>query len=395
VGRARLTIMAGQVAIACVLLVGASLLGRSFLALLTTDRGYDPSGVITARLSLPGSIYTPERRYMVAEAVLARLAGMPAVADAAFTSESPLTAGGSTAAFTLRRPGSSITAQASPRIVSPRFFSALGMRIQSGRGFNGEDTQASAPVVVVNRGFARRYLDDDALGARLPMGVGYQSPDTEATVIGVVDDVRPLAAAEVTQPEMYYSFLQLKGQLPVPSVTLFLRARGDAAPLATGIRTAIREVDRTLVSESVMTMEDRMLIGLARPRLYMILLGGFAFFALLVAAVGLFGVLSHTVAQRSREIAVRSALGARPSDIVRLVVGQGLAITAAGVILGLSAATMLAKSMSTFLYGVTPYDRLTFVVVPLLLLGVAAVACLAPARRAARMDPVHVLRKAC
>jgi predicted permease len=393
VGRARLAIMATQVAIACMLLVGASLLGRSFLTLLGTDRGYDPSGLVIARLSLPESMYTPQRRYVMLDGILERLNAFPAITRAAFTSELPLTAGGSTSAFTLRQPGGTITVQASPRVVSPGSFSALGMRLVAGRGFTESDTDASTPVVVVNRAFVRRYLEGNPLETKLPMGAGYLQGDVEATVIGVVDDVRYLPGGDASQPEMYYSFRQFKGQVMVPVVTVLVRGQGDPSSLAATIRAAVRDVDGTLVPEAIMTMEDRLLIGLARPRLYTILVGGFAAFALIVAAVGLFGVLSQTVVERSREIAVRSALGARPSDIVGLVVRQGLTITAAGLTVGLGLSSVLARSMSFLLYGVTPHDRLTYAAVPLLLLVIAAVACVVPALRAARMDPVRVLRQ--
>ncbi|MEN3337535.1 MAG: putative transport system permease protein [Acidobacteriota bacterium] len=175
-GRARFGIMAGQVAIACVLLVGASLLGRSFVGLVTADRGYDPSGVLIARVSLPASMYSPERRYVILHSILDRLGAIAGAADAAFTSELPLTPGGSTSAFTLRRPGGTLLVQASPRIVSPRCFPALGMRIVEGRGFSEADTQGSAPVTIVNRAFARRYLDGVALGTSCRW-----EPDTAAT----------------------------------------------------------------------------------------------------------------------------------------------------------------------------------------------------------------------
>jgi predicted permease len=391
-GRARVTIMATQVAIASMLLVGASLLGRSFLTLLSTDRGYDPSGLVIARLSLPESMYTPQRRYLMLDGILERLNANPAIGRAAFTSELPLTAGGSTSAFTLGRSSGPIAVQASPRVVSPGSFSALGMRIAAGRGFTESDTDSSTPVVVVNRAFARRYLEGNPLEAKLPMAAGYQQDGVEATVIGVVDDVRYLPGGDASQPEMYYSFRQFKGQVTVPVVTVLVRGSGDPARLAAAIRASVREVDGTLVPEAMMTMEDRLLIGLARPRLYTILFGGFAVFALIVAAVGLFGVLSQTVVERSREIAVRSALGARPSTIAGLVVRQGLIITASGLIVGLAVSSLVMRSMSFLLYGITPYDRLTYAAVPLLLLAIAAVACLVPALRAARMDPVRVLR---
>jgi putative ABC transport system permease protein len=392
VGRARMLIMSGQVAIACVLLIGASLLGRSFLALLTADRGYDPSGVMTARVSLPDSMFRPERRYQIARQVLDRLSAMPGVSDAAVTSELPLTPGGSTAAFTLHGPSGPVSVQASPRVVSARSFSALGMRVIAGRGFSDSDTESSPPVAAVNRLFANRYLHGNAIGARIPMGIGYMDPDSDATIVGVVDDVRYLATNDSTQAEVYYSYRQLKGRLIVPVLTLLVRTPGDPAALAGALRSAVREADGMLVSESVMTMEDRMLAGLARPRLYTIVLGGFAVFALAIAAVGLFGALSYAVAQRSREIAVRSALGARPSQILQLVVRQGLTIALAGIVVGVLAAVVLARSMATFLYGVTPHDAVTFVSVPLLLLAVTAIACFIPARRAARLDPLRVLR---
>jgi predicted permease len=391
-GRARAAIMASQVAIACVLLIAASLLGRSFLALVSADRGYDPSGVLTARLSLPASMYTPERRYTIVRDLLDRLAAAPGVTHGAFTSELPLTAGGSTSAFTLRHAGRTMTAQASPRIVSAHAFPALGMRVSSGRGFADSDTDGSIPVAVVNRAFARRYLDDDALGARLPMAAGYQQREMEATVVGVVDDVRYANGADTAQPEIYYVFRQFEGRLVVPTVTLLIRTTGDPVRFAGNVRAAVREVDRMLVAEAVMSMEDRLLGGLARPRLYTVVLGGFASFALIVAAVGLFSVLSQTVADRSREIAVRTALGARPSDIVRFILRQGFVMTVAGLLAGLAAAAALGRSMSSLLYGVTAHDAPTYILVPLTVLLIAAIACLVPALRAARLDPARVLR---
>src|SRR4051812_30846015 len=391
-GRTRAAIMAGQIAVACVLLVGASLLGRSFVSLLNADRGYNPSGILTARVSLPASLYTADRRYAVVRGILDRLMPMRAATHVAFTSELPVTPGGSTSAFSIRRPAGVVTVQASPRLVSAGALTALGMRMLEGRDFNNMDTEGAPPVAIVNHAFARRYLDDAALGAKLPMGVGYLDPQSEASVVGVVDDVRYVAATSSTLPEVYYSYRQLNGQLPVPSVTFVVRTAADPRALADDLRTAIREADDTLVPEAIATMEDRVLAGLTRPRLYMILLGGFASFALIIAAVGLFAVLSQTVVQRSREIAVRTALGARPLDIFRLVAVQGLGIAAAGLSTGIAAAALLARSMSSFLYGVTPHDRPTYVFVPLLLLAVAMMACLGPARRAMKVDAVKVLR---
>jgi putative ABC transport system permease protein len=393
--RARMLIMTGQVAIACVLLVGTSLLGRSFIALIDADRGYEPSGVITSRLSLPAAMYTPEQSHSMLRQILDRLRSMPMVADAAFTSELPLTPGGSTSALTIRSrhaDGGTILAQASPRVVAPRYFSALGMRIVAGRGFSDSDTETAPPAVVVNPAFARRYLDDSPLGEALPMGLGYGQEQREATVIGVVDDVRYPTAADSSQPELYYSYRQLGGRLTVPVVTLVVRTHGDPVALAPALRAVVREADAGLVPDAVMTMEDRMLTTLARPRLYAVLLGTFAALALAVAAVGLFGVLSYSVAQRSRELAVRTALGARRIDIAALVLRQGLAVTGAGLAAGLLGSLALMRSIETLLYGITVRDGVTYVAVPIVLLFVAAAACLVPARDAARIDPLRALR---
>src|SRR6185436_18003655 len=178
------------------------------------------------------------------------------------------------------------------------------------------DTETAAPVAIVNRTFASRYLNNAAAGARLPMGVGYQDPTREATIVGVVDDVRYISSTTSSLPELYYSYRQFGRRLPVPSVTFLVRSSADPRALTAGVRTAIREADDTLVPDAIATMEDRVLTGLARPRLYTILFGGFAALALIIVSVGLFAVLWQTVAQRSREIAVRSALGAQRGDIL-------------------------------------------------------------------------------
>ena len=184
----------------------------------------------------------------------------------------------------------------------------------------------------------------------------------------------------------------MEGRLPVQTVTLLASASSAAALDTATLRSLLREADDRLVAEAVMPLEQRMLTTLARPRLYAVLLAGFAGFALVIAGVGLFGVLSYSVSQRSRELAIRTALGARRLDIFRLVLLQGLVVTLAGLAVGLVASTWLTRELATQLYGVTPHDPLTFVVVPLVLLCASALACIVPARRAARLDPLRVLR---
>lgn len=396
--RARMLIMVAQVAIACVLLVGASLLGRSFIALVNADRGFDPTAVLSARLSMPATMYpAPERRFALVEQILHRLAAVPGVAEAAFTSELPLTSGGSSAAFEMKSraaAGGMVRVQASPRIVSARYFSTLGMHMRAGRAFSDDDTETSEPVVVVNQSFARRYLGLAPLGSKVPLA-GYAPPDgeqIESTVIGIVEDVRYVNGAGSSQPELYYSHRQMRGRLPVQTVTLLARTTNDFGTAAAALRSVVREADARLVADLVLPLEQRLLATLTRPRLYAVVLGAFAGFALLIAVVGLFGMLSHAVSQRSRELAIRAALGARRADLLRLVLGQGLAVICAGLVAGMFASIWLMRLLSTQLYGITAHDTLTFALVPLALLLCGALACLLPAHRAAGLDPLRVFR---
>jgi putative ABC transport system permease protein len=393
--RARAVIMAGQVAVASVLLVEASLLIRSFVAMLNVDRGYDVTNVLTARVPLPAASYSGQRRAVLLERILERLRATPGVTQAAVTTILPLGSSDSVVAFGLPPSGGSgdpVQVQSGRRTVSPSYFAAMGMRIVEGRPLTVEDTQASLPVVVVNRTFARRYLDDAPLGRRLPAGLDADRDEQLWHVVGVVEDVQMQRVTDLPTPEIFVSFAQLRSGVTVTDPALVVRTSGDAAAFVPQLRHIVRQQDASVALDAVETMEQRLLGNLARPRLYALLLGGFAVVALAIATVGLFGVLSYTVAQRSREIAVRSALGARPIDIVVLVVGQGIAITGIGLVAGVAAALILTRSISTFLYGVTTHDRVTFTAVPLLLLAAAAIACYVPARRAANLDPQQVLR---
>jgi putative ABC transport system permease protein len=395
IARSRLAIVAAQVSIASVLLTGAALLGRSFVELLHADRGFDPSRVLGAAIPMPAPAYTPERRTAALQDIVDRVRAIGGVRHAAFTSEYPATQGGSTSSMTLpSRDGSggTIVAQASPRLVSPDYFAALGLRVLRGRSLLDSDTQTSQRVVVVNETFARRYLGD-TLDVKVPMGVWGGSPHGDATIVGVVDDVRYVGATVTTLPEMYFTYRQLDVGMRSTIGTLLVRADGDPSLLAAAVRTAVRQTDAALVPAQLMTIEQRLLMtSLARPRLYATLLGCFAIAALVVTGVGLFGVLSYTMAQRTRELGVRSALGAQSSDLVALVVRQGMRVTFAGIAAGLIAAAWLTRFIGTLLYGVTPGDWPTYVIVAVVVAAVGALACLVPARRAARLDPLRALR---
>jgi putative ABC transport system permease protein len=385
--RVRALIMTGQVAIACVLLVGALLLGRSFVAMMHADLGYDPANVLVARVILPRPDYTAPQRRQVVEQIVARLAATPGVVRVAPASSIPFTPGDSLSSFPLtKRDGTAAQVQTGARHVSPGYFAALGQRVIEGREFTPQDDTAAQEVVIVNREFSRKYLDGRAFGWTLP-GADDKPP---RPIVGVVEDTARHSVGDAPQPEVYYPL----SQRPVyaTDINFVLRTADDPRSLVPAVRTILRDAAPRAPLESIMTMEDRVATSLSRPRLYAVLLGTFALFALAIAGVGLFGVLSYAVALRAREIGVRTALGARVRDIVALVVGQSLAIAIAGVAIGLIASFWLTAALQKFLFGVTPRDAVTFAAVAAVLLFVAVLASIVPARRAARVDPVKVLR---
>jgi putative ABC transport system permease protein len=399
--RTRAAIMIGQVAIACVLLIGAALLMRSLRSLIEADRGYDPTNVLTARLPLTADV-PGERRVQLLDTVTERLRTVPGVTHAAYSTGLPFVSAGGFTAFKMRSPlvpDREIDVQATQRIVSPDYFGAMRLRLVSGRLLSEADTAVSPPAILVNRTFARQYLGERAVGSRIPQlgpragRLSFAAGRAEMEIVGVVDDMRQDSVDAAPQPEIYASFKQLtaeatRGFDPI----LVVRTSDDPVAHVPALRGIVREVAPNAALDSVMTMEDRVSQSLARPRLYARMLVWFGAFALLIAGVGLFGVLSFSVARRTREIGIRSALGADASDVVRLVVSQAVPIVALGLILGVGAALAGVRLLSPFLYGVHRYDGVTFLAVPLLVLVVALVACVVPARRAARLSAVTALR---
>jgi len=301
----------------------------------------------------------------------------------------PLTDSESMQAFDMPNPrkgGEKLTVRTALRVVSPGYLPALGVRLLRGRQFTAADTATSQRVAIVNETFARAYLGDDPLAARLPK----DQEGHETAIVGVVNDVRPDAATG--SPEMFVPVPQYQ-DVPGGDPIVTIRTAGDPVNLAPVLRGIVRDVDATLALGSIMSMEDRLLERLARPRLYSTVLAAFAGLTLLVAAVGLFGVLSYSVMQRSREMAVRAALGASPSRLLRLVVVQGLTMTALGLAAGLVSAYALARSMSGLLVGVTASNPASYAAAAALLLVASVVACAVPAIRAARLDPMAALKR--
>jgi putative ABC transport system permease protein len=398
--RVRTTFMAGQVAVACILLVGASLLARSFMALLDVNRGFDPRGLLTMRVPQPPQT-TFEKRRALLERLGPRLAALPTVTDVAFGNALPFVTPGMYRGMTMvlpRDPSRKADVQTTIRAVSPEYFQAMRLRMVQGRALNDLDTEASTPAIVVNRTFASRYLGQRPLGQHLDLGLANLRP-TE--VVGVVDDMRQGSNSSepsstfggVLDPPQAEIFLPHR-QWPfaIEDVIVVIRSSGDPAALAADARALVRAEDPTLPIDSVMTMEDRVAASLAGPRSYVVFLVGFAICALAIASVGLFGVLSYTTSQRTREIGLRTALGAQPADVLALVSRQAATITVAGLVAGLAVAFFLSQYLSTLLYGISARDALSFVLVPLVLIGVSILACAAPAWRATRIDPLVALR---
>ena len=264
------------------------------------------------------------------------------------------------------------------------------MRILHGRALSDADAATSAPVVVVNRAFAAAYLPGDGVGVRLPMlhGTGLGSPE----VVGVVEDAQAQAGVDAASPEVFVSYRQLEEGMRMPTPVVMVRTGRDPAALTALVRETVRGIDRAVAVDSIVTMEDRLRTGLAQPRLYAVVLGIVAGFTLLLAASGLFGVLSYSVGCRTREIGVRAALGARPIQIVALVMRQEALVAAAGLAGGLILAALLAGSMARLLYGVPPRDPATFAAVAVLVIAVCGAAAVTPIRRAMRVDPIRVLK---
>lgn len=393
-GRLRTGIMIGQVAAAAVLLVGAGLLGRSFSALWTADRGYEPVNVLTARVPMPDRGFTAARRAEVMQQLLGRVRAMPGVRHAGYTSVLPLSNVDALMGFTLpgRGPGGTVlNAQAAVRSVSPGLLQALGATLAAGRDFTDTDTPAASPVLLVNETFVRTYMENGGVGTRLPVSA---DPDrNESEVIGVVRDIQPQTRGEQPRPEIYFAAAQVAAGLGYSEPVIVARTSADPGALIPALRDAVQQIDGRIVLDNVLTMEDRLRAGLARPRLYALLASSLSSLALLIAGVGVFGVLSYSVAQRRREIGVRMALGARPRDIIALTIRQGIWITGAGLVVGLGAALLLVRYLRGLLWGVVPFDAVSFAVVPVVLLIVAAAACWWPARRASRIDPLTALRQ--
>lgn len=389
--RLRALLVVSEVALSLMLLVGAGLLIKSFLRLTHVDPGFTVTNVLTMQLSLTRAKYPePQQTAAFFQSLVSRIESLPGVQAAGTVTELPLSGQDNYTFFTIEgKPPvafGSLENDASIRVVSPNYFRAIGIPLLKGRFFTDRDSINAPKAIVVSESFARRFLpNEDPIGKRLTIDFG--QPWT-GEITGVVGSIHHSSLAQEPTGEMYVNH----AQTPKPMTNLVVRAAGDPSKLTAAIRSEVQALDKDLPIYNVKTMEQRVSESAAQPRFRTLLLGLFACVALLLASVGIYGVISYSVTQRTHEIGIRLALGAQASDVLRLVVKQGMVLALIGIVIGLVAAFAVTRVMVSLLYGVTATDPVTFVGVSLLLAGVALVACLVPARRATKVDPMIALR---
>jgi len=386
----RSLLVVSEVALSLVLLVGAGLMIRSFLLLSHVETGVNTRNVLALDLSLYESRYAqPHVRANFLQQVAERVRTLPGVKSASWATDLPLSDNTDCLSFSIAgrpEPGPGKAREARFNVVGPGYFQTLGIPLLRGRDFTGQDTGATPGVVLINQAMVRSYwADEDPLGKQITMdGKSFFS------IVGVVGNVHQLGQVSETSPEFYLSYLQ--DPVDWPYRTLTVRTAGDPLKLVNLVKQAVWSVNRDQPVSNIRTMEQVLAESVAQPRIFTLLLGVFAALALALASVGIYGVVSYSVSQRTHEVGVRLALGAEQFDVLRLVIGQGMLLTGIGLGIGLAGAMALTRFLSSFLYGVRPTDPITFAAVALVLAVVALLAAYIPARRAMKVDPMVALR---
>jgi len=381
-----------QIALALVLLVGATLMLRSFARIRTLDPGYQPDRILTASLTMPDSRFPgrePERKAFLAK-VVERAAALPGVESAASVMGMPLTViGANSQVFVLGRPEPK---PSEPQVsgysqVSPNYFQTMGITLLRGRQFDSRDTADASFVAIVNETFARVFFpNQEVIGQRLRVMDSYRDRPTE--IIGIIRDTRQRGITSNPGPEMYFPVMQrcwANGQI-------VLKTKGDPAAMIPALTKAVTELDSRQALYFVRTMPSLMEDATTQQRLQMMLLSVFSAIALILALVGVYGVMACVVVQRQHEIGVRMSLGAQRRQMLGMILGQAMKLSAVGICLGLAAAYGLTRMLRSLLFEISPTDPLTFFVVPCVLAGAAFLGSWLPARRAARVDPIIALR---
>jgi putative ABC transport system permease protein len=386
--RLRQTFVVGEIALAVVLLVGAGLMVRSLWALLSVDTGVRTTGVTAAMLPLPVNRYPALGEQADAyHRVLERVRQHPSVSAAAVAFPLPFQSKGSSASFSVEGEPSTSRANRPSALfntVSPGYFRTLGIPLLRGRDFQESDREKAMPVVIVTRAFAERYLPgkQDPVGRRLLLG------GDPFTIVGVVGDFRRDSLDQPAEPMLFMAYRQFS----LPFMSVVVRSAAPQTAVTTLIRQEMRDIDRDLALAEVTTLDEARGKTMAQPTFRakaLVLFGGLA---LLLASIGVYGLLSQSVAQRTRELGVRIAVGAGPADVYRLVIGEGLRLTGIGLVAGVLMALLASKGVAALLYGIAPTDATTFTMVIGTLVAVAVAASYLPARRAMRVSPIEALR---
>ena len=399
--RARAALVVAEIAVTLVLTVGAALLIRSFARLQNVDAGFDAAHSLAADIPLSAAKYAKDDlRTSTVDRLLERTAGLPGVKGAAVTTILPMSGAGATIHFNVKgRPPANPDqwTLAGYRAVSGAYFQTMGIPLKRGRLLDAHDRQGAPRVIVINETMARQHFPhDDPIGQRIQLGA---TPDPDPQnpymeVVGVVGDVRQQPDAEA-KSEMYVPY----AQYPDPflrrmyaNVILVVRADGNPAALAGSVREIVRVIDSDQPLANVRTLDEVLSASVSQPRFRTVLLGCFCGIALVLAAIGVYGLLTHAVAQRTNEFGVRMALGASPSSVLALVLREGIALALTGVAIGLFAAAAFVRVLQSVLFEVSPWDPLAWIVSAGTLLAVALFASWLPARRAVAVDPVVTLR---
>ena len=378
-----------EISLAMVLLVAGGLLIRSFALVTSVNPGFDPNNVTEAEVSLPQFQYsTPQQWTAFSNELLARLHAQPGLQDSALAAPLPMDRQGqATFAFSIvgnppLPPGKSTTADYAT--VSPDYFHVMRIPLLRGRFFSEQDSPSNPNVAIISETLARRYFpNQDPIGRQMRFGFPPNS-NVSREIVGVVGDVRDVALSQKPGPMMYVPF----AQAPLYGGEVVVRSSLSASSVAAAIRQAVHSIDKDLPVTDVESFPDALGASIAQERFRTLLLGSFSAIALVLAAVGIFGVISYSASQRTHEIGIRMALGAQRRDVLRLILGQGAKLALLGLGIGAVFAFLLTRLIASLLYGVSATDPLTFGAVAIVLLGVAVTACYIPARRAMRVDPM-------
>jgi predicted permease len=381
----RNALVTGQIALSLTLLIGAGLFVRSLRNAAATDLGFDPENLLIASIDLQNDIRSPDQAVSRYDEILERIKTLPGVRSAALAWSIPVSGGGSRTSFQIDgyTPQPKEDMELNYNVVGLGYFSTLGIPLVQGRDFTPQDRAGGVDVVIVNEAFAQRYF-----AGQNPLGRSVRRSGTVCEIIGLVKTGRYRNLRESPLPYVYMAF----AQGPHATMSVVMRTAGDPVGLIPAVRAEIRHVNRNIPVYNISTMSDVVRERLAFDRMITVLSGVFGGIALVLASIGLYGVTAYAVAQRTREIGIRMALGAQKGDVLRLILRHGMGMAGAGVALGLAVAFGVTRLVSAMLYDVSATDLATFIAVSLLLALVALLACYLPARRATRVDPLAALR---